>query len=415
MNENLTDYCYRKLKFTDNQLKNFQLQLCALKENKDICSCLKSYKKSKKNNVFYILLSPSEIENEKDNLLPEKLNNTLLGINSLIFLEHQNIDNFCKLYYKHKNSASVYNDIVKYMKVYDTVSKLDKDRILIHSGLIYQFLGTIYSNDIDLLIIAKRNDEFDKFNNIFKKFDSSSIILPDKNKMKFPYKKEWFTYKLPRLGGADDIFTMMINPKFHFYYMGIKCIDIFTNIQKTISRSKTEGMVDMYLLDVLNHFDTKMCIKNISIQQGIPFVIVDKIEDMYKRSKQLLKNWYNIDVSIEYFRKKFKLCTEIYDTIYMDTVNYMDPIVKLQVKLHRMISQVYIVKYGKNVNYLLDIGGGKLSGAYIYDKLKIKNVYMIEPSMYSLNTAKKTAMKYPNVHLQAHTFRLQSWRDQGRH
>ena len=57
MNENLTDYCYRKLKFTDNQLKNFQLQLCALKENKDICSCLKSYKKSKKNNVFYILLS----------------------------------------------------------------------------------------------------------------------------------------------------------------------------------------------------------------------------------------------------------------------------------------------------------------------------------------------------------------------
>ena len=387
-------YCYRKLLFTSNQINNLVKQICALKNNTNIWSRLKE---GEKGGIFYVLISNTKIDDEADNFVPKEMNNGLLGINTLLFLEHQNIDHYCLLYNKYYKSVNLYDDVNKYIKVYNKLSNLEKDRIMIHSGLIYQFLGTIYSNDVDILIIAKKNSEYSEFKKMFEKFDASSIILPNKNLMDLPYKKEWFTYKLPRLSGASDIYTMLINPKYHFYYMGIKCIDIFTNINKTISRSRPESIVDTYLLKLYNNINVEMCIKNLSIQQGRIFVTIDKLDYIYSRAKELLKEWYNLDVPIKYLKEHFKRCSELHNTIYKNVISFVDPLIKIQIRVHRIISQIYIEKYGKNINYLLDIGSGRLSGAYIYDKLNIKHVYAIEPSIYSLELAKKEVNKYKNV------------------
>ena len=389
-----TKYCYRKLVFTDNQINNLVKQICAVKKEKDICDCLKE---SREKGTFYLLISKNKIDEEANNLVPKDINYSLLGINSLIFLEHQNIARYCELYQEQKNKIQLYDEVDKYIKVYNKLTNLEKDRILLHSGIIYQFLGTIYSNDVDILIIAKKNDEYDKYKNTFEKFDVSSIILPNKNLMDYKYKKEWFTYKLPRLGGADDIYTMLINPKYHFYYRGIKCIDIFTNINKSISRSHPESIVDVYLLKLYNNIIVEMCMKDLSIRQGRIFVIVDKLDLIYNRARKLLKMWYNIDVPIQYLKEHFKRCSELHNAIYKNVVSFVDPLIKEQIKVHRMISQIYIEKYSKGINSLLDIGSGKLSGAQFYSKLKIKKVYAIEPSIYSIEHAKKEVNKYKEV------------------
>lgn len=386
-------YCYRKLTFTDNQASNLVKQICALRKDTDICSCLK---KTGKGGTFYVLISENPIKEEADNLLPEKLNNALLGINSLIFLEHQNIDHYCSLYEKHKHKEKIYTEITRYTKIYDKLDNLTKDRVMIHSGLIYHFLGTLYSSDIDILYICIENKEFYESKNIFPNFDVFAIP-PDKKIMDFAYKKDWMAYKLPRLGGADDIYTMLINPKYHFYFMGIKCIDIFTAINRTKSRSNTMSIIDIYLMKLYNNINIEMCIKNLTIRQGKMDILLNKLDFMYKKANKLLKEWYNLDVPIEYLKEHFKRCEDLYGTIYRNAISHVDPFIKIQTRVHRLISQHFIKKYGKDANYLLDIGSGKLSDAYIYENLNIKHVYGLEPSMYSIEHAKNKINKYKNV------------------
>jgi SAM-dependent methyltransferase len=278
-------------------------------------------------------------------------------------------------------------------------------------------LGTIYSADVDLLIVAKNKHEYHKYGELFKQFDTSSIVATNPNDMtKYKYKFEWFTYRLPMLVGAESLYSVLIDPRFHFYFMGIKCIDIWMNIHKSASRSHPNAMTDLFLLHKINNIpiSENVCIKTISIRQGKAGINRNNNTEFNKRIKKNLKMWYDYDVSLNELDKHFKRCDLKFSSIYRRIQAYKSPIIKIQVKLHRKISHIYVKKYGKDVDKLLDIGCGSLSGGYIYKLLNIKNVYGIEPSIYSLKLAQAKSKTIENVKFTLHHGNGQDYIDFGK-
>ena len=103
-------------------------------------------------------------------------------------------------------------------------------------------------------------------------------------------------------------------------------------------------------------------------------------------------------IPISYIKEHFTKCSDKFDTIYKNKVSYIDTLIRDQIGIHRRVSQHYIMKYGRNKDNLLDMGSGKLSGAYIYEKANINNVYGVEPSIYSVQQAQEIAKKYRKTH-----------------
>jgi SAM-dependent methyltransferase len=137
------------------------------------------------------------------------------------------------------------------------------------------------------------------------------------------------------------------------------------------------------------------------MRQGVAKLSTEgRINYMHTYIHKFAKEWYNLDIPMKYIKEHFKKCSDKFETIYKDKVNYVDPLIREQVKTHRKISQHYIMKYGRNKENLLDLGSGKMTGAYIYEKANIKNVYGVEPSIYSVQLAKELIKKYPKVNIE---------------
>lgn len=394
---NLKNVCYRQLNLSRNQATNLKNQMTGLKKNTfHICDNVKATTLKS-----FLIISPVEIKSEQIYLLHDDLKLALLGVHSLKFLEYQNLDNYCKIWSK---SEKIFDELVVYKKKLSKLSWQERDKILIFNGLIYNFLGTIPTLDISLLIVSNNKND-SKLKDVFTNYNTAFITQIDddetlKSTTDSYYQIQWFIHKLPALVGAPDIYTMLIDTKYHFYFMGLKCISLFGNMKKTISKTDWQSFIDIYLIKIINKLDymNELCIKNIVIKHGKAQVNTDAyIEIMYETIHKFAKKTYGIDIPIAYIKTHFKKCSDKFETIYKNKVSYIDPLIREQIGIHRNVSQHYIMRYGRDKENLLDMGSGKLSGSYIYQKARIKNVYGVEPSIYSVELAKETAKKVHNV------------------
>jgi SAM-dependent methyltransferase len=393
---------YRQLNLSKNQLHNLNNQINGIKKDTfNICDKPEIIHKPKTiTTKSYFIISHKSITDKTIQSISQELALGLIGINSLKFLEYQNLNNYCKLWSK---SESIFKEFSQYKKKLNKLQWQTRDRIMVFNNMPYAMLGTKAAQDINFLVVnnnssTNQRDSDEKLLHDFKgNIVNISVEMLDTYEQ---YKYEWFTYKLPLLVGAPDIYTMLINTKYHFYFLGIKCISIFANIEKSINQSSWQSFLDIYLLKVINKLDyTNMsCIKNITMKHGTSIINTnDNIKISYDNIKKYSKMWYDIDLTDSYIKEHFKKCTDKFDTIYKNKVLFSDPLVREQIGVHRKISQHYIMKYGYNKEFLIDMGAGKLSGAYIYQRAKIKNVYAVEPSIYSIENAKKIVDKYKNV------------------
>lgn len=73
-----------------------------------------------------------------------------------------------------------------------------------------------------------------------------------------------------------------------------------------------------------------------------------------------------------------------------------DPDTSIIKKFHIDVKKQIYNEYCNNIEYLLDIGSGRLSDAYLWYTNHIKNVMCIEPSLDSIKYATKLVEKYKN-------------------
>ena len=249
------------------------------------------------------------------------------------------------------------------------------------------------------------NDKYvKKYIEIFKDEDLNLIlknkVIKTNSSMSLPYLNKWFKYELPQLGNIPDIYTMLINPKHHFHFMGLKCFDILSIGKRIISRSNAFALIDLILLKRINNIDflKEFCFKNIVIKQGNSRITIDNLSFLYKKVIKYMKEWYNIDLDIEYLQKHFIKCDKLYGTIYYNKKRYYDKYNLSIFRYNRYVAKKYFEIYAKNINNLLDVGIGKGNGISDYLDVGVKNIYGIEPSIYSLEILKTNLKenKYKN-------------------
>ena len=380
---------YKLLNLNATQLNNLIYQIDALSNQDNIFNLCNKLNKQSSNNInykyFYIL--NNKLSNKKDLLeIPLEIAFVLLGIESFKFLNHQNLNNYCsKLIFS--KSQHIYSDLIK---LKNELSIIEKEHILLFSGLINQFLGTLYTKDIDLIVIYKNTNDKNKFENIFKKYNNVDITyIHYKNNL-----DNWFVKKLKLF--KLDIINILLNPKYHFYFMGLKCLNIsISTIISKCERPNAVNINDIILLKKINNLDfyNKMCIKNITINNNLPRVMTDEwINKMYYNIINIMKKWWNMNIDINYLKLNFGRC------IYYKYTKPIDKYILEILYFIKILIYKILYKYCYNKESIYDISSGNfmsiLSYIKIYNKLNITQIYVIESSKHNIKIINKRITKY---------------------
>jgi hypothetical protein len=388
-------FCYRELNLSSKAYTPLFTQLHAITQ-KSIKSLADDIQIPSVTPTYYIIS-----ETELSGLFPVEYNystiNLLLGIKSLEILEYQNISRLSEFL------TSTKPDIVKGLKPFLDFhtyyhTKLDfneRERMLIFSGCVLTVMGTIYTDDVDMIYIAL-GDTFQNINNFKNKIELNKdydchLMFKDKiektHKMKVrEYLFSWFTRGWPNLGNAENMFDVVSNPNHHFHFMGMKFISLELTVARVIKRASASSYIDLMMLERFNSYTkTRMCFPNVSIQEGRISVFNDKLINIkLLKIKKFLKEWYNIEVTYDELKNKIYKCRdkpfEIYDTKPIRNY-YTNEILKY----HTQVMNYYIEKFFDK-EAILDIGAGPLRQVEIYEQMGFKKLVALEPSKESIKT-----------------------------
>ena len=412
-NKKHKDCNYIKYTLTDKEKNNF-LSLVVLTEelNSDILKFreidITNISKILNDKNIYLNFTKSNLDNnniyEIKNLYDSL--SFLLGIESINILKYQRLDRI-KEFLNKPESYKVYEILQQYNNYIHTLSNKDRDDYIIHSGSILEVLGTTYTRDVDVIVnksIYDANGSRQFIKDITSKYKEIDISVIDKygeyhtinTNEPLKYKKNWFTYQLPSMDGATDIYDVMINPVFNFYFAGMKFFNVNLTIYRFLNRASIASMADLLMLYEINNLDirNKICLPNMTIRQGRIVVFYGEYLDIYfNKLQKALKEYYNKSYTIDDLKKMIKHCNiEGYD-IYKGamTKDHDTDIIKY---FHIMIKQEILKKYATNCNYLLDIGSGKLTDMRLWDGINVKNVIGIEPSIESIELGNEKIKKF---------------------
>lgn len=401
--------CCRKLKLSEYQIYNLFYQLFAIEKDNFMELC-KSEEKNKiinniinkldKNNdryIMFVCFSKNSLDSMYSTDNYYDVGGVVFGIDSFRMLQHQRLDRLCNFITSDKKDIKkVITMMLEYRRVLRTLPWIERERILIFSGTTWQLLGTTYTADVDLIVVAN-NKGIEYQQKLLKLFNynyiDSHILLNDNKWHKrdkiLDYQKEWFTYTLPNISGARDIYEMVCNPKHYCFYMGLKLMSIESLLQRSRIKALPSTLSDLIMIKKINNLEVnpKPCIPNMIINQGrIKVYYGTNMDKLYMYIQNLLKLWYQKDMSINDIKKEVSKCSTTSTEIYsgrvpkdLDTEN-----IKL---FHTMIKKHMIEKYCHNCDSLLDIGSGRLRDADFWDNSNIVQVVAVEPSISSVNKA----------------------------
>jgi hypothetical protein len=361
-NHIIDNVIYRSLMLSSKGITNINRQLQAINSGtfEDICN------EDTKYDRLYLIIS-NDLLQEKDYI---KLKNSrdslklLLGIESLDVAEHQNLNRLCK--YIRSNYKETVNSIKTFKKYYtfnNTINQDIKFRTIIFSGSILQSLGTTYTQDIDLLYygVDQSKSELYKVINTYDKDVDYTIIgngyVITKEGISKGYKYQWFSFDLPRTIGVENLKEVIVDPQYHYYFMGIKYMSVRLTIERLLLRSAPSSFVDLIMLHKINNYKCRPCFPNISLRQGKITVYTDNlITKKLNTVKKYFKHWHGIHTTIDQLKDKLPRCS--------DMPNYICKKKVLPNKYTNMILSNYnnilynsINEYINKNDHILDIGG----------------------------------------------------------
>jgi endonuclease/exonuclease/phosphatase family metal-dependent hydrolase len=235
-----------------------------------------------------------------------------LNKNSINFLSHQNIFKFIKI---SSNKEWIYINTLKKI-LYSNFSQEGIIRFIFVSSTILYILGLRKMNDIDGFILnTKKNKDFDsKYNNLFDISSSSFIPFLD---ISYKNSKSYADYILDFYNKIADVYDntnyeeVILNPKYHFYFFGIKFNIIELDIIKRIYRFKPSSWADLIAIDESTNYKIFLP----SIPNSIKYYYKDTID------KNQLINTIKFYLNDRYKIKKTKQELEKYITNKKITTN----------------------------------------------------------------------------------------------
>jgi hypothetical protein len=425
MGNTLDKFPHRIIHLQYNALYNLLIQanaignkdISALQPNKHIEKIIKKLPMSSSGYTIIVgFLTSAEAKNTS--LLDKSLyysnqvidlSGLVLGINIFKFLQIQDITRYHKIWGMSDEASKVKTKLTDF---YNRSQKLNwklKNSILIFSGTVLHILGLNYSDDIDLLMIANKEDSklperikqtfgylSDKYIDIYYYLKDKKWINP-REKESREYRNQWFTYTMANLGGADDIFDVLCNPRYHFYFMGIKFVTVETTLQKKRRRNNPFDYIDFIMLERL--FDIKVlptpCLSQLMIQYGnIIMINYKRLDYIYSSIQKYILKWYDTHMTIQQIKDYIPRCT--YDMYMDDRKLIKTPRDSKYQELRGIFSEVHerlYNKYKKSINPKEIV----ISGHNALDPVDHFGHCYIEqsPEIYEYNKALKTSKFLP--------------------
>ncbi len=222
-----------------------------------------------------------------------------LNQNSLDFLESQLLDNH--LSYPMRKSRIFIQTFKNWLS--QEISSLDRERYLLFSSAILYVYGIRNCNDLDIYLDNNHNNLQPELEPKF--FFADVSCMHTKN-----WKTHWDQW-MPIWAnkfGASDFHQAVYDPKYHFYYMGLKLLILRGDIERRAVRERPRAVADLIKIrELLDHpieipkMPTKQR-KFIHIENG-------KIEDYPELeqipSDQIIIKRYEIEYQIPIDKSRF--------------------------------------------------------------------------------------------------------------
>jgi SAM-dependent methyltransferase len=327
----------------------------------------------------------------------------IFGIETIELLKYQRLDRIIEFINRGGESRKMYellDTYLEYIRKYDWETR---ERIMVFSGCVFQPIGLTYTRDIDLMFLNENKSPEDakRIKNDFDKYADPLVLANDnkwytKRSQVDNYKSIFYNHTLPSFVGAEDIFEVCNNPKYNFAFMGIKFLSLEINIMRYLLRSSPSSFTDLIMLEKINgiQLGDKLCVPNMTVRLGRVTVFNNEsIDKMHQEIKKKAKEYYNYDISVAEISKILKKCNLNAFDIYRGK-NVYDPDTNIIKKFHLDIKQQIFYKYCKDINYLLDVGSGQLTDAQYWNRVGIKNVIGIEPSIDSIHKGLERLKKF---------------------
>jgi len=330
----------------------------------------------------------------------------LLNIESLNILKYQRLDRI-KEFLSNSDAYKVFEILQSYNGMIHGMTFEERDKYIIHSGTILEAIGTTYTRDVDVIVLKpdiQPDIAKEMIRNINNRYKDIDLNIVDKygeyhvkeNEEPLKYKKQWLTYQLPSSDGASDIYEVLLNSKYHFFFIGMKLFNLNLTLNRFLQRASISSMADLLMLYDINGIDirNKICLPNLTVRQGKIKVFYGEYLDTYfKTLQKSLKEYYNKDYTIEQLKKEIKHCNEMGFDIYKGEM-VKDPDTDIIKFFHILIKKEILKRNASNCKYLLDVGTGKLTDMRIWDEYNIRNVVGIEPSAESLKLGEERIKKF---------------------
>jgi hypothetical protein len=163
---------------------------------------------------------------------------------TLNFLEKQNFD-----YFLTKDMEPSKKMFLKYKKWLQTnINQLDQSKCMLFSSIVLYLLGHRNMNDLDLYIHTVSKEVEMKFNELNNNEIFNFIEFKIKNTENWP--KHWNSWLdiWAQKCGAKYFEEILGNPKYHFYFLGVKIISLECDVIRRLERSRPRAYADLIAL-----------------------------------------------------------------------------------------------------------------------------------------------------------------------
>jgi hypothetical protein len=243
-------------------------------------------------NAFHIVSPSFEVNTYWLNMFLNKNSMKLTAIQKLT----------TKYRYKHtRNIFMTYKNLMC-----KNFSALERDRTLIYSGTIFFSLGLRPSRDIDIYFHNKpgRDELLKKVDRIFTDEDKGKALdvsMQNHDEWKADgIKHHWTEYILvdwPKMFGASHMEEVILDPKFHYYFLGCKFIKMEADLIRKANSMRPSHMGDVLMLST--HPEMKI---DVPVQPMPLFkkTLVSGVETSINSRESLLKQLKLVKSSVNY-------------------------------------------------------------------------------------------------------------------
>lgn len=221
---------------------------------------------------------------------PSKAATIIFNKNSLNFLENQLLKNHIKL--ESKKTSYL---ISTYKTALSKLEKINQIRAILYSSSVLFSYGVRDMNDLDayFLNLSKDNSNTKEIVSTLQQKDDFDISMEGTKGWEMYWKR--YLNNLAIISGADSFQNIVLDPKYHYYFNGLKYVTLSIDLQKRLLRLRPRAYADIIATNKLLYLNIRLP----KIPTTVPYYknIIDPT--VFKKTIQYaLKSRYNIRLSI---------------------------------------------------------------------------------------------------------------------